>query len=454
MDTMKRAALNRDKDKGYQLGCIYLYGLFDIDRNVDEALRWFMEASDSGSSKARQAIKGLANQGDPRGCYYMGLLYYYGSGYKTDDKKAFEWFQKGTDKGDLDSLCRLGMCYVEGASIERDADKGISMIRESAEKGSLVGARILAESYLKGIGVERSRTYAMDWYQKGVEQNDPLAICALGEAYLKGDIFKDEDYAFKLFKKGAGLKDRECMFYLAYSYATGKGTEINLEESTRWLIESANLGYAPAAMKLAHSYFSKDIVREENPEESFKWLKKACDLGDERAYFQLAHYYEEGYGCKKNEKKAFNMYLKAYRKDFTDKDAVTNLARCYSEGIGTKKDETKVLALYREAYEKGDQSAIYGMANCYEKGIGTEVNLEEALHCYEEAYKNNPDDFLALDRLCKCFKEGKGVEQNEEKYLEYRAILDETISKMREEVGDEFVNMILKITGIDDNGNR
>ena len=452
LEELKVKALNRNAEAACDLGHIYCNGLCGIREDDEEGLRWFRIAVQDGNTKAKKVIRRLAEEGDPRGCFCLGLFYYHGTGYKRNDIKAFNWFSKGADQGDLDCLCYLGVICVEGNFDAESYEKGIDMIRESAEKGSLYGQRFLAESYLKGIGIERSRTDALDWFQKCIDRNDTIAMRMLGEAYMNGTIFKDEEYAFKLFKRGAELKDSDCMFNLAYSYAKGFGTEVNEEESLRWLNEAARYGEVHACLKLADCYYAPDMV-EKDDAESFRWMKKAKDLGDKSAYYMLAGYYEKGTGTRKNPEKAFKIYMRAYRKYPTDHDAVRNLIRCYREGIGTEKDESKIPEIYRNSAEKGDVSANLALGQCYEDGIGTKVDPKEAFNCYEKVYEDDPSNIFALERLRKCYKDGFGTGIDENMADQMKRKRDDILSMIRERFGEKGYRMLIEAANIDPEDN-
>jgi TPR repeat protein len=62
----------------------------------------------------------LAEQGDPKASYQLGILYYRGEGVLQDHEEAAKWFEKAADAGDPDAQYNLGLMYANGQGIETD----------------------------------------------------------------------------------------------------------------------------------------------------------------------------------------------------------------------------------------------------------------------------------------------------------------------------------------------
>lgn len=60
----------------------------------------------------------LAEQGDARAQYSLGLLYYRGEGVLPDPKRAAKWYRKAADKGDADAQLNLGLMYAQGDGLK------------------------------------------------------------------------------------------------------------------------------------------------------------------------------------------------------------------------------------------------------------------------------------------------------------------------------------------------
>jgi uncharacterized protein len=85
--------------------------------------------------------------------------------------------------------------------------------------------------------------------------------------------------------------------------------------------------WALGAWHLRGQYVKKDI------REAVILLQYASQANIPDAMYDLAICFEKGDGLKKNEKKAFELYLKAAIRGFTD--AIVEVGRCYYWRIGT-----------------------------------------------------------------------------------------------------------------------
>lgn len=92
---------------------------------------------------------------------------------------------------------------------------------------------------------------------------------------------------------------------------------------------------------------------------------------------QLGYCYQYGIDCDKDEKKAFQSYLKG--SNLKDINATSNLAECYLKGIGCDKDETKAFELFILCAEQNHKESISRLAYYYKKGIGCKRNIFESL---------------------------------------------------------------------------
>jgi TPR repeat protein len=62
----------------------------------------------------------LAEQGNPRAEYNLGLLYLYGYGVNHDDAESLKWFRMSADQGNADAMYYIGQAYTEGRGVKRD----------------------------------------------------------------------------------------------------------------------------------------------------------------------------------------------------------------------------------------------------------------------------------------------------------------------------------------------
>lgn len=198
------------------------------------------------------------------------------------------------------------------------------------------------------------------------EQGDPAAMLVVGYLLSHGirtqydlprvDILiADKERALPFLKAAAdyGLKDAcwetAAVFFSkkdAESEALGwqyveKGAEKNDKDCLRCLFEH---------------YEGKDDTK------AFNYLVRLADRYHTHEYtLQLARWYEEGRGCEKNEKKAFELAEYVYKHsssspyDNSHEDSVDLLCHYLKNGIGCKPDYERAIRIQREFHDDEDR---------------------------------------------------------------------------------------------------
>jgi TPR repeat protein len=74
-----------------------------------------MDAKNRGDfAKALRELRPLAEQGDARAQFYLGMLYENGDGVPEDYEKAREWYEKSAAQGDANAQFYLGLLSAFG----------------------------------------------------------------------------------------------------------------------------------------------------------------------------------------------------------------------------------------------------------------------------------------------------------------------------------------------------
>lgn len=226
---------------------------------------------------------------------------------------------------------------------------------------------------------------------------------------------------------------------------THEGFAPDLEESSRWFIAAAELGYEPAFYNAAYALVNGHGVAEDSVA-GRAWLDRAL-VGEERAYAlgmlgDLAYY---GQGQPVDFALALDFYVQAAQAGSSE--AAWYAAYQYYYGEGTPEDEPAALPLLEQAVAGGELSAIGYLAlllsrgvgetaadpdralamalsgddlgngfasavvgDFYRLGVGTEVNFELARAAYERGQaRGNVDALYQLGDLAYF---GRGVPQD------------------------------------------
>jgi len=111
-------------DKGtrslYRIGMMNDYGI-GVPENIQEALKWYLQAAGQGMDAAQ---------------FRIGELYENGRGVPRDDGKAVEWYRKAADSGLSIAQYRLGESYQNGKGVSRNLPEAVKWIRKASEMGT------------------------------------------------------------------------------------------------------------------------------------------------------------------------------------------------------------------------------------------------------------------------------------------------------------------------------
>jgi len=145
---------------------------------------------------------------------------------------------------------------------------------------------------------------------------------------------------------------------------------LNLE-GTWWIAAQEDLVLTPARAKLMEDNFKAHML-------GAKLLG-----GFVPSMYRVARALRVGRGARRNEKKAFEFYLKAANKNHTKSQYFVGLM--YVAGMGVAKDLTKGIEWLKKAVFSGDGDAKAYLGYLSEFGIGMPKDLKTAKRLYREA---------------------------------------------------------------------
>ena len=142
----------------------------------------------------------------------------------------------------------------------------------------------------------------------------------------------------KLLVSQEDSNDGEIQFLLGSLFDLGLDRKKDPIKAFSYFYKSAHNG-CPLGERALGIYYFLDNGSEVNTEKGLYWVKKSIDDGCVRAICTLAHIYMNGLGVQKDEKHAFELYLKAA--SLGDTHAMEHVSECYEKGIGTEIDLVK-----------------------------------------------------------------------------------------------------------------
>lgn len=120
---------------------------------------------------AMRLFRGLAEKGDARAQYALGLMYANGEGGMQNFAEAAKWWRLAAEQGDSraqNSLgmmyYRVGMMYANGQGVAQNYALAAEWIRKAAERGVEHAQKNLGTLHYYGQGVAQSYVQAYLWY--------------------------------------------------------------------------------------------------------------------------------------------------------------------------------------------------------------------------------------------------------------------------------------------------
>ena len=240
-------------------------------------------------------------------------------------------------------------------------------------------------------------------------------------------VLKAEEDEFQEIKRVAESGDAESQMIVGITYFL----DHDFVEAEKWLLRSANQGYAPSQGLLCYLYYSSIPDREK----TYSWAQLAMKNHDALGYYFLGRCYHEGIEVKQDYKQAASLYqavingedsaagtvlepFASYGEITAKPMAEGALGTLYLNGKGVNKSAGAALDLFFSAYNGGYFPAAAEIGNMYYRGIGLDQDIEKAFLWFQKGADNG--DPTSQVMLGSFYETGEGnVEQDYNKALEY-----------------------------------
>jgi len=156
-----------------------------------------------------EVTKALAEKGDAKQQFGLGLLYYLGEGVPKDFSESLKWWKLSANQGNVDGMTGLQIIFSEGSPFENVRER-LRWVKLSAEKGYAPSANLLASMYETGDGVPQNYMRAYVWYSVFAAQGGIFAPGdrdRIGSTLSPQDLSKAQALATKCFE--SNYKDCE-----------------------------------------------------------------------------------------------------------------------------------------------------------------------------------------------------------------------------------------------------
>jgi TPR repeat protein len=150
--TWLEEAADRDNDAESQL----VLGLVNLGgERFDEAVGWFIRASDQGLGEAS---------------YLLGSLYADGLGVPKNPIQAVGWYEKAAGTGHREAQYQMGLACAGGLGLKRDPVRAADWFEKAARQGHAGAQSALARLYETGRGVAKNPDMAKYWLDRSQEE--------------------------------------------------------------------------------------------------------------------------------------------------------------------------------------------------------------------------------------------------------------------------------------------
>ncbi len=326
--------------------------------------------------------------------YFCLARHYHNQG---DTIKAFSFYEKSIESNnDYDSYLSEYHMVKNKAEREKILVENLYKLRKYANGDDWLAQKRLAAylSALKKLNDDLvSDSEIISYYEKSANYGSIVALYDLGLIYTKYPE-KNPDFKKSLdcFEKfiNTGCKDDDLVgrsyCYIGYLHSVYPTNYPNYQKSLDYYFRFLRSGSTNMNLildvhcRIAGLYYTYP-KEAPNYEKSLEYYEKAVllDAQDDQlmgtAYNKIGYMKEMGLGCNKNEKAAWDAYLKAASKD--DISGLHNSGRMYYHGTGTQQDYAKAATYFKKAAEKGYGNSQYLIAMMYLKGQGVEQNDAE-----------------------------------------------------------------------------
>jgi len=296
--------------------------------------------------KALPLLKKMAKKNDPKANYYLGMMAFNGLGMKKDLDLAFESFNKSALELEPSGIHMMGICYLNGLGVQKNDAKAFEYFQTAAERNHHDALLKVAECYEIGIGVAKNEPKALKIYAELAKNEDAFSAYRIGMAYLEGKgVTKSAESAFTWLNKALSYGSIDAMnrfrFIGTKSKTDARSTQVmytigeellqsdHPKDAMIYLEIAANEGHLIAYQLLVKAY-DEGIGCLKDPKKAFDYCLKAAELGDALSMFRLAYKYEMGIGVDSSFIKAAKWYELSKNAGYPEASAALNSLRGYS----------------------------------------------------------------------------------------------------------------------------
>lgn len=210
-------------DQGIAVADFHLGRMYYDDKEYHLAVPCFLRAAEKAD--LRTLLFSLTN-------VYLGTCLEHGLGVSVDPVLAFSCYRNAAVVGDASGLYYCAKCYQTGFGVQKDLERMEMLLRDACKMNDARAWYMLGDLYLSGE-IPGTREEAMDCMKRAAELKLPEALVFYGEhlATMAEYTVDDMKAAVICLNQAIDAQQYRACYVLAYLYAMGKATELNLERA-------------------------------------------------------------------------------------------------------------------------------------------------------------------------------------------------------------------------------
>lgn len=223
--------------------------------------------------KAYPDIQKIAQDGNPKALYYLGLMNLKGNGVKINNKQGLKYLKQSAKMGYVPAAIFMGQYAL---NIEDSPQQALNWYSIAAKKGNIDGYMYLAASYLNGLGTKVSKEKARRNVLNAAKKGSTYAQNALAERFLRSRHRGERRMGYIWLKKAAENGQPDAQYELGYQLLKGPKRYADPKKAYYYLSLAAKQNHIKAQKTLSEMYQTGKGV-EKNEVLAKKWMSLAQD---------------------------------------------------------------------------------------------------------------------------------------------------------------------------------
>ena len=238
------------------------------------------------TKKGIELLRKAVDFGNPLAMFCLGV-------FLTDDaevqlqQEGIEMLERAANSGYEEALFICGYSYLYGNfPIQKNPSKAFSFFRRAYELGDVGAAYYLGICYDHGAGIEENKAIALSYYKKYLkhcdisDENYPVAVHNMAAAYWWGSswVGKNPILAVEYYEQAGQMGHRPSQMALAYFYSQGVDNNLierNPVRALAWLYVASRSGLDAAYEEMKPI---KDSLTSEGIDKANKLADDLLDL--------------------------------------------------------------------------------------------------------------------------------------------------------------------------------